>query len=173
MSQDHDKQFFNTFGIVIGILVAITVIIMAIAGTIAGRNVDANHQRNSYAQEQVVERIQPPVEVAVAGGGSTSGGMGGGDAVAVADTSGGDDVGMQTYQRACFACHGTGAAGAPRLGDAADWAPRVAQGRDILIQHAIEGYMGQRGYMPPKGGQAQLSDEAVIAALDYMIEQSR
>lgn len=172
MSQDHDKQFFNTFGIVIGILVAITVIIMAIAGAIASRSVDADNQRNSYAQEQVVERIQPPVQVAVAGGGD-SGSAGGGEMVAVSDTGGGDNVGMQTYQRACFACHGTGAAGAPLLGDAADWSARAEQGREVLIRHAIEGYMGERGYMPPKGGQPQLADDAVIAALDYMLEQSR
>lgn len=174
MSQDHDKQFFNTFGIVIGILVAITVIIMAIAGAIAGRNVDADNQRNSYAQEQVVERIQPPVEVAVAGGGG-SGGAGGGQAVAVADQGGGGgtNLGQQTYERACFACHGTGAAGAPRMGDAADWGTRAEKGRELLIQHSLEGFMGERGYMPPKGGQPQLADEAVIAALDYMLEQSR
>lgn len=172
MSQDHDKQFFNTFGIVIGILVAITVIIMAIAGAIAARSTDADNRRNSYAQEQVVERIQPPVELAVAGG-RDSGSAGGGEMVAVSDTSGGEDVGLQTYQRACFACHGTGAAGAPRVGDTADWSVRAEQGREVLVQHAIEGYMGERGYMPPKGGQPQLADDAVIAALDYMLEQSR
>ncbi len=170
MSQDHDKQFFNTFGIVIAVLVGITIAIVAIAGTIASRSVDSDNRRNPYAQAQVVERIQPPAQVAVAGAGT--GGDTAGGAVTVA-ASADDNLGQRTYQQACFACHGTGAAGAPKIGDAADWTARAEQGRDVLIQHSIEGYMGSKGYMPPKGGQAQLADEAVIAALDYMLEQSR
>jgi cytochrome c5 len=167
VSQDHDKQFFNTFGIVIGILVAITIAIIAIAGAISARSIDSDNRRNPYAQAQAIERIQPPGEVAVAGAAAAEGG----EAVEVAASD--DNLGQQTYQRACFACHGTGAAGAPRIGDADDWGTRAGQGRDVLIQHSIEGFMGDKGYMPPKGGQAQLSDEAVVAALDYMLEQSR
>jgi hypothetical protein len=47
------------------------------------------------------------------------------------------------------------------------------QGRQVLIQHSLEGFTGDVGFMPPKGGQMHLDDEAVIAALDYMLEQSR
>lgn len=169
MSQDHDKQFFNTFGIVIAILVAITIVILIIANGIAAKNVDADNSRNPYAQAQVVERIQPPAQVAVTG--AAMGGDASGAAVAVAASD--SDVGQRTYQQACFACHGTGAAGAPRVGDVADWAARSEQGREILIRHSIEGYMGSKGYMPPKGGQTQLSDEAVIAAIDYMLDNSK
>ena len=53
---------------------------------------------------------------------------------------------------ACMACHGAGVAGAPKIGDAAAWGPRIAKGADTLHKHAIEGFQGQAGFMPPKGG---------------------
>jgi len=81
--------------------------------------------------------------------------------------------GQQTYQQACFACHGTGAAGAPKLGDKAAWADRIAQGNDTLYKHAIEGFKGAKGFMPAKGGRADLSDDAVKAAVDYMVAESK
>jgi cytochrome c5 len=77
--------------------------------------------------------------------------------------------GAGTYQTACFACHGTGAAGAPKLGDKAAWAPRIKQGNNTLYASALKG----KGAMPPKGGQAQLSDEAVKAAVDHMVAAAR
>ncbi len=53
------------------------------------------------------------------------------------------------------------------------WAPRIAQGREIIDAHVLEGYQGADGYMPPKGGRIDLSDEEIIAAVDYMLEQSQ
>ena len=50
-------------------------------------------------------------------------------------------------------------------------AARIAQGRDTLNTHAIEGFQGEAGYMPPKGGRTDLSDEEIIAAVDYLLEQ--
>ena len=73
----------------------------------------------------------------------------------------------------CFACHGTGAAGAPKLGDKAAWAPRLAQDIKTLHQHAIEGFTGDTGFMPPRGGFANLSDEEVEAAVDYMVHEDQ
>ena len=77
--------------------------------------------------------------------------------------------GAATYQQACVACHMTGAAGAPKLEDKAAWAPRIAQGTDVLYASALKG----KGAMPPKGGQAQLSDEDIKAAVDYMVSQAK
>lgn len=76
--------------------------------------------------------------------------------------------GKATYDATCFACHGTGAAGAPKFGDKAAWAPRIAQGLDVLKQHAKEGYKGKTGFMPAKGGRADLADADVDAAVEYM-----
>jgi len=72
--------------------------------------------------------------------------------------------GKGTYDTTCVACHGTGAAGAPKFADKAAWAPRLKQGAAALHDHAIKG----KGAMPPKGGNMALSDDAVKAAVDYM-----
>ena len=80
--------------------------------------------------------------------------------------------GKEVYDSACFVCHATGVAGAPKLGDATGWAPRVKQGSDTLYGHAIKGFMGEAGLMPPKGGRMDYSDEDVKAAVDYMVSES-
>ena len=81
--------------------------------------------------------------------------------------------GEAAYQSVCAVCHGAGIAGAPKTGDKAAWAARIAQGANTLHQHAIQGYQGKAGYMPPKGGRADLTDDLVIQAVDYIVEQSR
>jgi cytochrome c5 len=82
-----------------------------------------------------------------------------------------DDPGEKTYKQACALCHGTGAGGAPMLTDRSDWEPRIAQGKDVLYQHALEGFTGSKGMMPSRGGNVSLSDEQVKAAVDYMTSQ--
>ena len=77
--------------------------------------------------------------------------------------------GKGTYQSACFACHGTGAAGSPKVGDKGAWKNRIAQGTGTLFDNAINGFKG----MPAKGGNASLSDAAVKAAVEYMIKNSK
>jgi cytochrome c5 len=77
------------------------------------------------------------------------------------------DAGKKLYESACVACHGAGIAGAPKFGDKAAWADRIKQGQNVLYEHAIKGFQGKAGMMPPKGGSAA-SDEEVKAAVDYM-----
>lgn len=89
-------------------------------------------------------------------------------AVAVADNA----TGKSVYNKTCALCHGAGVAGAPKPGDKADWGPRIAQGKDTLYKHAIEGFTGAKGMMPARGGAASLSDADVKAAVDYMADQS-
>jgi len=84
-------------------------------------------------------------------------------AVAVATTKG-----EKVYQQACQMCHEAGVAGSPMTGDAAAWADRIAQGRDKLVENAINGI----GVMPPKGGQSQLSNEDVAASVDFLIQSA-
>ena len=81
--------------------------------------------------------------------------------------------GQQVYQSACVACHGAGIAGAPKLGDASQWAKRIAKGLDTLYASAINGVQGSAGVMPAKGGNPALSDAEVKAAVDYMVAQSK
>ncbi len=78
------------------------------------------------------------------------------------------DAGKKLYDSTCAACHGAGVAGAPKFGDKAAWAPRIKQGNATLYEHALKGFQGKAGMMPPKGGAMTASDEDVKAAVDYM-----
>ncbi|MGV8894195.1 MAG: c-type cytochrome [Burkholderiaceae bacterium] len=88
----------------------------------------------------------------------------------VASAAGTGDLvkGEQIYTSTCVACHGAGVLGAPKLGDKALWGPRIAQGMDTLHTNAINGIR----MMPPKGGNANLKDEDVKAAVDYMVSKA-
>ncbi|UCE32931.1 MAG: c-type cytochrome [Burkholderiales bacterium] len=83
-----------------------------------------------------------------------------------ARTQTGTPGGQQVYESACVGCHATGVAGAPRFGDAAQWAVRLAAGHEQVYRNAIAGT--ERG-MPPKGGRTDLSDAAIRSAVDYML----
>ncbi|MES2353840.1 MAG: c-type cytochrome [Pseudomonadota bacterium] len=81
--------------------------------------------------------------------------------------------GKSVFDSTCVACHGTGVAGAPKVGDKAAWAPRIAQGATTLHEHAIKGFQGKSGMMPAKGGNPSLPDADIAAAVDYMASQSK
>jgi cytochrome c5 len=83
--------------------------------------------------------------------------------------AGGAGNGRATFDATCGVCHATGVAGAPKLGDKAAWAPRIAQGMDALHNSALKG----KNAMPPKGGNTALSDADVSAAVDFMVSQSK
>lgn len=82
-------------------------------------------------------------------------------------------AGESIYKKTCALCHAAGVAGAPKPGDKADWEPRIAQGADTLHKHAIEGYTGSKGMMPPRGGGASLTDDEVKSAVDFMVAKSQ
>ena len=90
-------------------------------------------------------------------------------APASASASGDAAKGKSVYDTACMACHGTGAAGAPKLADKAAWAPRIKQGMPALYDSAMKG----KGAMPPKGGNMALSDADVKAAVDFLASQAK
>lgn len=94
-------------------------------------------------------------------------------AAGAAPGAGAGKVGEDVYKQTCAACHAAGVAGAPKLGDKADWQPRIAQGKDLLYEHSIKGFTGKKGVMPPKGGNLSLNDEQVKAAVDYMVAQAK
>ena len=81
------------------------------------------------------------------------------------------EKGEHVYKGTCVMCHGSGARGAPLFGSKADWEPRIAQGKPVLYEHALKGYTGAKGAMPPKGANASLPDDDVKAAVDYMVSQ--
>ena len=117
-------------------------------------------------------RIAPVGTVEIAGPGSPAAAPAPVAAVATQAAAGPVD-GKKVYDSACVACHGAGIAGAPKLGDKAAWTPRVAQGAAVLYDHAIKGYQGKAGVMPPKGGAMQLTDAQVKAAVDAMVAAAK
>lgn len=88
---------------------------------------------------------------------------------AAAPSDGKPRDGATIYNAVCMACHASGVAGAPKTGDKAAWAPRIAQGAATLLKHATEG----KGAMPPKGGAADLSDAELKAAVDHLVGLSK
>lgn len=82
-------------------------------------------------------------------------------------------AGRETYDNACQVCHASGLAGSPKLGNKADWKVRIEQGTSVLFEHAIKGFTGNSGIMPPKGGRNDLTDEQIKQAVTYMIESSQ
>ena len=83
-----------------------------------------------------------------------------------------NELGKSVFGKTCAMCHAAGVAGAPKPGDKADWGPRIAQGKDTMYKHAIEGFTGAKGMMPAKGGSANLTDAEVKAAVEYMGDKS-
>ncbi len=79
--------------------------------------------------------------------------------------------GQAVYEATCVACHGGGIAGAPKFGDRKAWAARIAQGYAVLVKHAIEGFTGKSGMMPPKGG-GSYDDVEIARAVAYMGRQA-
>ena len=91
----------------------------------------------------------------------------------VADAAADGGKGAELFKKTCAMCHQTGVAGAPKLGDKADWGPRIGQGQDTLYKHAIEGFNGAKGAMPPKGGNPALSDDEIKVIVDFMVAKSK
>nr|WP_084654955.1 cytochrome c5 family protein [Vibrio genomosp. F6] len=104
--------------------------------------------------DAIAERIQPVGQVYLAGSEPVK-----------AEPTGPRD-GATVYGTFCIACHSSGISGAPKTGNAAEWGPRIAQGKDVLKNHAINGFNA----MPAKGSCMDCSDDEIVAAIDHMIK---
>nr|WP_196140135.1 c-type cytochrome [Aliikangiella sp. G2MR2-5] len=93
--------------------------------------------------------------------------------VVAATQSAGPRSGEDIYTQKCAACHGTGVAGAPKVGDSGVWVDRIAQGEEVLISHALEGFQGSTGFMPARGTCTDCSDEEIAAAVKHMVANSQ
>ena len=176
VSEQEDRTFFDTFMMVLAFLIVFTVVIFAIANMTANRTIADRHVQTPDAQERLAERIRPvgrlclegyedDCEVAIAQVERPAAA----DDEALAEA---DEVdGQQVYNQACTSCHGQGVAGAPATGDQGAWSARLDKGYETLLEHSIDGFQGDAGFMPARGGNPNLSDDQVAAALDYMLEQ--
>jgi cytochrome c5 len=169
VAASQDRSFFDRFMLVLGILLGVTIGLIMLARVIVGNTIGTVEEQDPAYQQEVAQRLEPVARVAVAGADNTAlAPPAAAPAAAAADLAG-----DQVYNQACVACHGAGVAGAPKFGDKAAWGPRIAQGMDVLHKHALEGFQGKAGFMPPKGGRTDLSDQSIMNAVDYMVGQSK
>jgi cytochrome c5 len=115
----------------------------------------------SLSETKIIDRIKPIGEVNVEAGGTAQAEKTVNTAIL--------DIGQNRYEQTCKMCHETGLADAPKLGDKAAWKPRIDQGMETLIKHALHGLKA----MPPKGGCVSCSDEEIQKAVEYMVSKSK
>lgn len=179
---DEHSSFIKTPKQLIAVIVlafVVPIVIISMLASLASQSVDP--AATAFSEEAVAKRLKPvgesvvvpgpepaaaPAQVAAATVTPVSpAAPAGKGAVAAPDAAKGKSI----HDASCGACHNTGAAGAPKTGDKAAWAPRIKQGVDALHQAALKG----KGAMPPKGGNMALSDADVKAAVDFLVSQSK
>lgn len=166
----QDTHFVDVFSLVIGLLVVVAIILFALARAIASETQGQELYTEPDYLTSLEQRIQPFTREAIAGQNNaalaiveTTPAAGAGSALPIPKN------GMQAFQQVCSACHGQGIAGAPKAGDAAAWAPRIAEGKATLYQHALNGLQADGKVMPAKGGRPDIPDAVIRQAVDYMV----
>lgn len=155
MNNNKSGKFFVGSLVVFLVLFGVVLMVLSNMQNVA-KNVTAPASMDADA---IAERIKPVAEVNVGEPPVVEAPA----AVPVEDTAGGP--GEQIVTAVCAACHASGLMQSPKLGNADDWAPRIEKGIETLYSHAINGF----NMMPAKGGRADLSDDEIKAAVDYMV----
>jgi len=154
-AEKHDKAFLATFTIVVGIIGA-----LALAIGLLARVIGQAEAEDPAALARMEERIQPVGQVITDPAKLLE--------VAAAGPARAPMTGEQIVGKVCSACHGTGVLNAPKIGDKAEWSKRKAVGMAALLASSIKG----KNQMPPRGGDASLSDDEMKAAIGHMLKQS-
>ena len=165
-SESSDTQFFNSFSLVLGILIFIAIVLFALARNI-GEDTQAEHVLLDPLHLKDVHRnVESFAHEAIAGQDNTAlVALSAPKATAAADIPATAEAAFNTV---CSACHGAGINGAPKVGDHAAWAPRIAQGKETLYKSAIAG----KGAMPAKGG-TTWPDATIRMTVDYMVSLNK
>ena len=168
MGSKEDKAFFYNYSIVIGLL-AVMIIIFLVLALYLGVDEDA------VARKQATKVSANTVPVGVVNVlDETAEGVEVATVATVATAEEPADMGQRVYNGLCISCH-NGLPNIPRVGDKAAWESRIAQGMALLYERAIKGFISEGGIiaMPPRGGNMNLTDAEVKAAVDYMVANSR
>jgi len=167
--RNHDLEFLKRFSMVIGLLAVITLGLILLAAWLHTR---IPAEVSPTAAKRTEQRIAPAGAVYAGSTGAAAQAAAQAAALAKAASQvayGGTTDGKVIYDNLCTACHTTGVGLAPTL-DHSHWDARIAQGKETLYKHAIEGYTGpDGGIMPPKGGNPALTEEQIHATVDWMI----
>jgi len=171
----QDTHFINIFSLVLGLLVLIAICIFAFARVVASHTQNQQVMQEADYYKRVAARLQAPGQVAVSGQDNSALAIKNETSAAAGSASpaAAPKNGAEVFQQVCSTCHGAGIAGAPKVGDKAVWAPRIAEGKATLYGHALQGFQGKSGVMPAKGGRADLSDELIKQAVDYMVQMDQ
>jgi cytochrome c5 len=170
----QDTHFFNVFSLVIGLLVAITIVLFALARIVASHTQEAQVLSEPDYSKSVAGRIEEPAHEAVAGRDNSALAIKVDTAAAAGSAAPAmPKSGTEVFEQTCSVCHAQGIAGAPKAGDKAAWAPRLAEGKATLYDHALKGYQGKTGVMPAKGGRTDLPDDLVKQAVDHMVQMAQ
>ena len=163
----RNQRFYDGFMLVLGVFVGVLAGIVFMKAFSAGTDAERFDDPDFIGATD--ERIRPIGRVALIGDPD----VGVRPVVhTVADSVIAPMSGPQVYNENCYLCHAApGVGGAPVFGDAQAWAPRIAQGQEILSERVIDGYQGELGVMPPKGGRTDLSDEEILEALAFMLDE--
>ena len=164
----HDTHFFNNFSTIIGGLIVGALMIFALARVVAGYTQVPQAYSDPKYVASVEARIKPFARVAVAGADNSALKIEA-PVQATAIVLAVPKDGPALYEAVCKTCHATGLVGAPKFGDYAAWAPRIAKGKPALYEHALKGYTGSAGVMPAKGGRSDLNDELIKSGVDYLV----
>jgi len=167
--RNHDLTFLKHFSQMIAGLAVLTVVLIIFANWIYWQQPT---DPNPAAEAATDARIAPLSGVYAGDTGAAAMAAAAEEARKAAASQvayGGTLDGSEIYGQLCSTCHNTGAGGAPTL-DRAHWDARVAQGIDTLIKHAEEGFQGDAGLMPARGGNPALSDEQVEATVRWMVD---
>lgn len=169
----RDQKFFDLYSLVLGILGAITLGILVLAMKMSDLTQGVYTRDTAEYQAAVADRIRPIGQVYKPGEEHAAPAP----KVEVADEPAPVATvmtGPQVYNTACKNCHGAGVGGAPVFGDASQWSARIAKGMDVLNDHAINGFDGDApAPMLAKGGRADLSDQEIMDAVQYMVSESQ
>ncbi len=161
---NHEQISDGKTGFLIGVVVAVLVLMaVAIAFTANMASDTVEPQRSNADVLETEARIAPVGKVNLASNPNPDLGK-----VVVVEAPVVAFSAKSAYNSTCSACHGAGVMGAPKFGNAGDWAARIAAGVDAIYTNAING----KGGMPPRGG-SSLTDEQVKAVVDYMLESSQ
>jgi len=156
-----------------GLLAVLIFSVVILASVVSNNNASQISANDAKAKQQIADRIKPVGELNLPSKQESEKSIASVTkevvAAVVPAANAADDAGKATYDKACFVCHATGVAGAPKFGDAAAWGDRVNKDIAEMQKNAITGFQGKKGVMPPKGGNTALSDDDVKAAVVYMI----
>ena len=157
-----DNEFYKILSIISLIILVITIVIAILSNIFASYSAGSSDNYGDELQQKMHNRTKPSGNSNLESNPIIK------QQIQIASATTKSLSGEEVYKNVCMSCHTSGAAGAPVIGNSAQWSDRIAEGKEHLYDQAINGV----GIMPAKGGLSSLSDDEVKLAVDYIISKS-